>query len=423
MIGKGAIIFVLGFGVVLSIMGYRLHTLENRAIMNMSYYSDVTTSHNLASAGANAALSLLYQDSTLTGNILSQSFTSGNFAGGSFNARVDTQIGGKVRLRSVSLYKNTYRDTVEVYFTRSRYNSFSMFAWLTNFEGNVFWFTGDTVWGRIHSNGTLHMYGRPVFMEKVTTAKLIDPKPGVGTNQAIFKKGYETGVAPITFPTDLSELLNASTSGGRKYTGNIWVDLSPGTSANNDGKAYVRSSLGGPIIDSISLNDPAFNGVILATGTVSVKGTLDGKLTISSQTNINIIDDVVYEKNPLVTTSDDLLGLVANNNVIVADNTANRTNCEIHASIFARSGSFYAENYYTRPISGWLKIVGGIIQDTRGAVGTFSNGVLKTGFSKRYYFDTRLADNNVRPPYFPGFYLPSPLNITGWWENVRIPVY
>ncbi len=422
MIGKGAIIFVLGFGVVLSIMGYRLHTLENQAITNMTYYSDVTTSHNLATAGANTALSILYQDSTRRGVITSQTITSGIFSGGSFTATVDSVSSTKLRLSSISLYKNKYRDTVEVYLDKTKLNYFSMYAWMTNFEGNVFWFTGDTVWGRIHSNGNLHMYGRPVFMEKVTTAKLINPKPGVGTNKAIFKKGYETGVAPIPLPTDLSELNNAAISGGRKYTGNIWITLSAGTSANNDGKVYIRSSESGPIIDSISLSDPTFNGALLATGTVYVKGVVDGRLTIASQTNISIIDDVIYEKNPLITTSDDMLGLVANNNVIVADNTANRSNCEIHASIFARLGSFYAENYSTRPISGWLKIVGGIIQDTRGAVGTFANNVLKTGFLKRYYFDERLSNSNDRPPFFPGFYSQT-LNISGWWESVRIPEY
>lgn len=427
MIGKGAIIFVLGFGVVFGIVSYQLQNLENKAITNMAYYHNVTNSHNLASAGANTAMSSFYQDTTLRGTIYSQTFTTGVFTGGTVTAEVQDVPNSRIRLRSLSQYKG-FRDTVDVYFSKVKWNSFTMFAWMTNFEGNVFWITGDTVWGRVHSNGNLHMQGRPVFWEKVTTAKNINPKPGTGGNNAIFKKGYEKGIPSIGYPTDLSEIINASTNGGRMFTGNIWVELDPGTSSDNDGMAYIRTSATGSIIDSINLSNPSFNGALYSTGNISIKGTLDGKLTVSSGTNINIIDDVVYEnitytKDPLSTTSNDMLGLVANNNVIVADNTANNDNCEIHASIFVRNGSFYAENYSTRPLSGWLKIIGGIIQDTRGAVGTFNYGTttIKTGFSKRYIYDARLGEGQF-PPYFPGFYSMKP-NIVAWWENVRIPEY
>ncbi len=425
MFGKGAIILVIGFGIIFGLIGIRLNSLENRAIGNMAYYFDINQSHNLAVAGANVGISKVYQDPSLRGVITNQTFSSGLFKGGAVTVRVDSLNISTLRLRSVSTFKN-YSDTVEVFFSKQRFQSFSMFAWMTNFEGNVFWITGDTVWGRVHSNGNIHISGSPVFMEKLTTAKHIDPKPGNGQSKAIYKKGYETGIAPIQFPTDLSELIAASTSGGKRYTTNIWITLNPGSSSNNDGKAYIRTSATGPIIDSISLNDPSFNGVIYSTQRVTVSGgQLDGKLTIASGTNIYIDDDVIYERNPLINpTSDDLLGLVANGNVVVTDNTANRNNCEIHAAIFSRSGSFTAENYNTRPISGYLKIIGGIVQDTRGAVGTFNTGTntLKTGFSKRYYFDPRLADVNTRPPYFPGYYRKT-LAIVNWWENVRIPQF
>jgi hypothetical protein len=295
-----------------------------------------------------------------------------------------------------------------------------MFAWMTNFEGNVFWIDQDTVWGRVHSNGALHVNGKPVFMEKATTVKQFDPKPGVGTNKAIFKQGYETGVATIDFPTDLSEITTASTSGGKRYTGPIWVTLSPGTAANGDGKAFIRSTKTGPIIDSISMSDPTFNGVILGEQDVNIQGTLDGALTVSSLKNVWIQDDVLYENNPLAGSSNDILGLVANQNVIVADNVPNKTNCVVQAAVFARSGSFLAENYNTRGVCGTLQLVGSIVQDTRGAVGTFSGSTLNSGFSKRYRFDTRLQDPSFRPPYFPGYYVKT-YAITNWWESYRVP--
>jgi hypothetical protein len=422
--GKAALILVLGLSFILGYISKNVNNVATKAVSNMSMYNSMTASHDLALAGANARLAQFYQD-TSDFNVLTQEFDGTAFTG-SFRATMDAVSGSKIRMRSVSTYPMgggaSLHDTVEVYFDRNKKNSFSLFAWMTDFEGNVFWISQDTVWGRVHSNGNLHINGKPVFMQKATTAKGFDPpKVGKGTNLAIFKDGYETGVAEIEFPNDISEIVTASVSGGRKYTGDIYVTLAPGTSANDDGKAYIRSGnlATGTLIDSINLSDVSFNGALLATGKVNVEGTLDGKLTIASQTNVVVQNDVLYERNPRFMTSDDVLGLVAESNVIVARNAANNSNCEIHGSIFTRTGSFYAEDYNTRPVSGELKVLGSIVQDTRGAVGTFSGSTLVSGFSKRYRYDTRLSDQNFRPPFYPGYYV-STYAITNWWESYRV---
>ena len=51
--------------------------------------------------------------------------------------------------------------------------------------------------------------------------------------------------------------------------------------------------------------------------------------------------------------------------------------------------------------AGTLKVLGGIIQNARGPVGTFnsSTGEMITGYSKNYTYDPRLASNP--PPYYP----------------------
>jgi len=422
--GKAALILVLGVSFILGYISRNINTVATKAVSNMSMYNSMTASHDLALAGANARLAKFYQDTSSLAS-MSQTF-DGTVYTGSFVASMEAISGNRIRLRSVSTYPMgggaSLHDTVEVFFDTNKKNSFTLFAWMTDFEGNVFWVNSDTVWGRVHSNGNLHINGSPVFMQKATTAKGFDPpKVGKGTNRAIFKDGYETGIAPIKFPTDISEILTASVSGGRKYIGDIYVTLSPGTSANNDGKAYIRSgnTATGAIIDSVNLNDGSFNGAILATGKANVEGTLDGKLTLASQTNVVVQNDVLYEKNPQITTSDDVLGLVAEQNVIVADNAANRNNCEIHASIFTRTGSFTAQNYNSLPLTGELRVLGSIVQKERGAVGTFSGSTLNHGFSKRYRYDTRLADQTFRPPFYPGYYV-STYAITNWWESYRV---
>jgi len=420
--GKAALVLVAGFAIILMRIAYNLNNLETSAVENVSMYLENTVSHNLALAGANVALSMVYLNPNLRGVVTDPSvFTSGPFVGGKYTARMDSIDPSLLQLRTISTYEGLH-DTVDVSFKTRLSQSFSMFAWMTNFEGNVFWITGDTVWGRIHSNGMIHVDGSPVFWEKVTTAKRFDPRPGRGTNHAIFKNGYETGVAEISFPNDLSELIWASTYGGKRYTSEIWLTLSPGSGENNDGMVYVRSSPTGPIIDSVSLADPLFNGVIVGNQRVHVAGTLDGKLTIGSMQDVYIEDNVLYERDPISGGGDDLLGLVAEHNVVVADNTANNNNCEIHAAIFSRSSSFTAENYNTRPVSGELRLLGSIVQDERGAVGTFAGSRIVSGFSKRYRYDNRLANPTVRPPHFPGFYTQT-LQISGWWESYRLPKF
>ena len=422
MTGKAALVFVAGFSFIIGYISMNLNNLATQATSNMALYNQTTASHGIATTAANVGLAKFYQDTSWRGSI-SQTMTGVNK--GSFTATMADLGGNKLRLQSVSTYAvpgaGNIHDTVEVYFDSRKRNSFSMYAWMTDFEGNVFWVTGDTVWGRVHSNGNLHVNGKPVFMEKATTSKGFDPKAGTGTNKAIFKKGYETGIAQIVFPTDLNEIITASAvaSGGKRYAGEIWVTLDPKTSANNDGTAYVRSTKTGPIIDSIDLNNAGFDGVLLGDQKVHVQGTLDGNLSVASLTDVYVEDDVLYERNPQLVTSDDMLGLVANNNVVVAHNVANNNNVEIQASIFTRTGSFTAENYNTRGLCGTLRVLGSIVQKTRGAVGTFSGSNLTSGLSKRYRFDDRLSDPTVRPPYYPGFYVRT-YAITNWWESYRI---
>jgi cytoskeletal protein CcmA (bactofilin family) len=422
--GKAALIVVIGFAFILGMLTLDMSRFSHRAIGNMAKYNSMTMSHNLALAGANARMAQLYQDTSDLG-CMSQTLSAGGLQG-TVNVTIASAGMNRLRLRSVSSIPVTMfssvHDTVEVYFNTQRKNSFTLFAWMTNFEGNVFWISGDTVWGRVHSNGNLHINGSPVFMQKLTTAKNLDPpKVGSGTNKAIFKDGYETGVAEVVFPTDLSELVTAAVSGGRLYAGDVYVTLSPGSGANNDGWAYVRAGnvKTGAIIDSIDLNSGSFNGVLRASGKVNVEGTLDGKLTICSATSVVVQNDLYYERNPRFTpSSDDLLGLVAEQNVIVADNSANNSGCDIFGNIFTRTGSFTAENYSSRPIA-TLNVLGSIVQDTRGAVGQFAGSTLKNGFSKRYRFDDRLNDPAIRPPYYPGYYVRT-FAVANWWESYRI---
>jgi len=433
--GKASLILVLGFAFTLGYISLNMNRLASRSTSNMAMYNEITTSHNLAVAGANVGLSMLYQSPGLRGLLTDQSLNSGAFQNGRFVVRIDSVNPSTLRLRSVSRLtmstSNIVGDTVEVFFSGMTKQTFTLFAYMSNFQSNsLFWITGDTIWGRTHTNGKLSISGSPVFMGKVTATNGFNKPPGTNPNHGIFKQGWETGTATIQFPNDLSEIATAAGSAGRWYgTNDIWVQLDPGTGANNDGWAYVYNAAGwnpANIIDSVDLSDPGFNGVIASAREVHVKGTLDGALTVSStERSLWIEDNVLNEKHPNDPTTDDILGLVSEKDIVIVNNAANNSDCEIHGSLFSRKNSLIAQNYNTRGVCGDLRIVGSIVEDHAGATGTFHPGpppVLTNGFHSRFTYDDRLNDNNFRPPFYPGFWTHG-LQVVNWWESIRIPEF
>lgn len=106
-----------------------------------------------------------------------------------------------------------------------------------------------------------------------------------------------------------------------------------------------------------------------------------------------------------------MLGICAENSVLITDNKVNKYSIDIHASVYSEKGGFGADNYDTRPISGNINLLGGIIQNTRKAVGTFSGTTINHGFAKRYKYDDRFM--LASPPYFPGT---GGFEIVSWFE-------
>lgn len=170
--------------------------------------------------------------------------------------------------------------------------------------------------------------------------------------------------------------------------------------------------------------NPNFKGVIFVSGDVAVSGTLRGRVTVAATGNIVIADDVTYSIDPATGSCDDILGLFAGGDVIVAntpinapwqrssgqsyfsyDNTADEF---IHGFVLTLN-TFTVEDYGSgssrdEPCQGsqvgrgCLYLTGGIIQRTRGAVGQGSWWGL-TGYLKRYSYDACGATEP--PPYFP----------------------
>jgi Tfp pilus assembly protein PilX len=184
-----------------------------------------------------------------------------------------------------------------------------------------------------------------------------------------------------------------------------------------------------PITPAENLN---FNGVVFVDGKVGVSGKLRGRLTLVSPYDVTVVGDINLETDPAVGTCPDYLGIYAGLNVMVADNmilapqspsnavgdsvwyfgSANPTySTYLEASILALN-TFQVENYTGGVIDGLpcetvsagrgcLYLMGGVIQGTRGAVGTLWPGgdSGETGYIKRYTYNN--CGLTTPPPYFP----------------------
>ncbi len=152
---------------------------------------------------------------------------------------------------------------------------------------------------------------------------------------------------------------------------------------------------------------------------VRVHGTVRGQVTVAAlgtQGNIFIDSSIVYSKNPRTdSTCTDMLGLVAERDIMITNNANNNHSINIHASILSRTGGFGAQDHSTRGRDGVINLVGGIQQQERRAVGQFdpSTGQITDGFRKNYRYDNRLA-RGYSPPSYPatGRYI-----VVGWWED------
>lgn len=161
-----------------------------------------------------------------------------------------------------------------------------------------------------------------------------------------------------------------------------------------------------------------FNGVIKSNLTISLKNNtnsdkpmyVDGRYTIYSQQNIEIYDHIIYEDfrdifphntiDNIVVNQElidqmkssersDFLNIVANNSVIIKDK---QKNMKINASIYAFNESFYVQDYNEGDPKGQLTIFGSLMQNYRGAVGTFSGNNIVTGYYKNYIYDNKILE-------------------------------
>ena len=408
MAGKATFITIIGFTLLFMIAIKNFGRISTDTVGNMvDYYSEMIA-HNIAVSGANLASNQIFVDPTWD-----DGYSDRSFSGGILNVAVQV-IDAYKNIRQITA-TGTYHGTTSTVKVTLSPSKFSKFAYYSVSEGGTIWWTGsDTVWGPFHTQDYLRAAYRPVFYGKASSLKsLIYYSSNKNLHKPYFLGGYESGVS-LPLPTDgVDAMETAADAGGLKFTGKDTVYMF----FVNDSLKYKFSY--GASYTTVYLPDVAGNGMIFAKNSiVRLKGTVKGQYTVACNNTtggkgtIYLDDNIVYNKDPRqYPNSTDMLGICAENSVLITKNTENNSDINIHASVYAEKGGFGADYYDTRPVSGNINLLGGIIQQTRKAVGTFSGTSINHGFAKRYKYDERFM--LASPPFFPGT---GGFEIVSWYE-------
>jgi hypothetical protein len=402
--GKMVLLVVLGSYFLIGNFLRNNGDTSTDTVTNVVNYYAQTNSKHIASSAANLAVANVYKDKKWKSG-----FKDLEFSNGKMNVSVSDEpsLGpGGVRILAIGQYFG-YKDSVIVDLNVAYFSKYMMFS--DKMPSNGYYVTGDTMDGPFHTNGKLNISGKPIFKGRVTMGQgpmklsswYAKPEPE-------FVGGYEYGVN-ISMPKDLGTIESAAKSNGFYFDGDLWITF------NNDNTVSYRTSAGGPD-STFDIKTLAPNGVLAVKGDVRLKGNISGAVTVAalkdgSKGNVYLEDDVGVvddpRKNP---KSQEMLGICAEQGIIVSDNTPNKSSINITAAMFTLK-SFVVENVYSRGPSGYINLYGSLTQDTDGITGVGAAGKLISGFHLNYKYDERYFLD--APPEFP---LTDRFQILSWWE-------
>ena len=441
--GKSTVIYVVGLALLVH---YGLSNIRSNSLASMNTYGRFyasTMSHTLAITAANIGTQLLTRNPAYTGDMVDQQLGSGGW----FTMRV-TRTGEEATIVATSRHLTTVcpdypdgfvRDTVIASF---RQIHFSDYGWFTDREQNGYlqpdgshgphfgssdWkITGDSVFGRAHTNNRFNLAGTPYFNDKATALQQATLMAVGGVAQPVYNSGYQWGVRVSRPVTSLTTLKERAAAGNGFATALDNTDV--GLEFHANGLVHLKAPYTtGAIVDTmVPLTLLASTGVMgIVGGDIHVRGTYRGRVTICAfkgtsggglnKGNIWIDGDFTGGDSPrLNPSSGDMAGLVAERMVyITRDDSRTPTSVlNIDAAIYTQDGECAAERYWEPGIHGRVSFFGSLTQATAGSMGVFSSGGLISGFSHTIRHDPRFL--SARPPAFPSS---DNYRLVAWWEN------
>ena len=317
--------------------------------------------------------------------------------------------------------------------------SFSKYAYFTEQESTPYqtiWMTDrDKIKGRVHTNGYFSIYSTPQFSDEVTShnnsdsfydavSRLYTTGAVINSDPSKFYHYYTSykndipvalddskdfsftgGFSELYLPADTGKV--ADKADNKIYqdadvkflnTGNVEVTTKETYSywvRERRDRSWVWTQRQSVKTETITL--PTANLTLYIGGTVHIKGgEVKGKVTLATEGSIYIDNSITYNDE-----NRDVLGIISEKDIIVNTDPYTKKDIKIDALLMAINGSFYVYNYNYGIYRGTLKILGGLVQYSRGPVGTFNSdtGLVITGYNKDYNYDNKLK--NIPPPNFP----------------------
>lgn len=415
--GKALLILVMAFTITFIINSRNFTRMATDTTQNFSSYYYTMKCRNAAAVGINILNNRLFFRAGAVDTVFTFEFDGVTVLDSLKTINPYLNIKKIVSIATVSLPHSAFAPKGEWYYKERtkvivKPSMFSKYAYFSHNEGaSIFWAGRDSIFGPFHTNGNLQFNGNSVFTGLVTYGGTLS----LNGNNPKFLSGKQ-GNTNIQIPTTGVDTVQSYAGGGVQISGQSTVYLE----FRGDSIRYRYNTTSPWNYRLLSTWTP--NGVIsIVNAEVHIKGTIKGRYSIGvsgSSTsltgagNVWIDDDIVYNTNPRTNpNSTDMLGIIAEKNIVIADNTANRDNIKIEASMFAQEGSFTVQNYNSGSPRGTIWLYGGVVQYTRGAVGTGSGTSLSTGYWKNYKYDSRLLTSY--PPHFPGC---GTFEIVSWFE-------
>jgi hypothetical protein len=309
---------------------------------------------------------------------------------------------------------------------------------------NRIWFMGPEIngapavaqiRGKVHTNGFFNIYGKPIFDGIVTSSNgdgkfASDPIQGKDDPYYDpFKLSYNQEGSTTNNPSkfyhfknDYSEDYPVGANKDFSFTGakqsvelpdnpdkvkegaNVTYEKDIKVTFQDNGQVKVV-----PVGSGITEYWNTHNLTLHTTGKIIIEGgKFKGLATLGADKCIEITDSIVYTDK-----AQDVLGIVAGDNIVVITDPEVKKDLTIHGSLMALKGSFYVKDHDTGITRGTLTVFGGIINKYRGPIGrrkrttkTDSDGniieetITHSGYFRDYAGDGKLM--NRPPPNFPG---------------------
>ncbi len=380
-------------------------------------------------------------------------FYSGNWKGyaPSGEDQQDIDIGTLHQIKLKGLGRSDYENlslNKSVYVNYS-WETYADYLYISNFEedplrhNRIYFWTPDTLDGKVHSNDTIWIQDapqdRPLFMKRVTTtpnrilpnghhARFLEGKGQrpqiIFPDQAYELRSVAGWTIGTTGPDSITQLglsgnfIYYRTCGKVRVNGRDKLHCTPASLGSQYipvpasgvifvfGKCWVSAARG-----RVDRMDGAYPDSSFVDGEFTSFG-FGSKLTIGSSDTMVIADNLIYQhalndiNNTVPTDMDscpDLLGLVSENFIMIGKFVTDTV--YVQAAMAAMRGAISVQDIYWDQPPEWdnekqsLFITGSLAMYNRGLVHTHEPyGHLRGFVEKDYHYDVRLRDNP--PPHF-----------------------